>query len=426
MSSSLPTLPTNAPPAIELSGVGKCYAMYDRPQDRMLDLVAGRWRKRGKDFWALRDVSLSIGKGEVFGIVGRNGAGKSTLLQLVCGTVAPTTGNVAVRGRVAALLELGAGFNPEFTGRENVHLNAAVLGLTPSEIAAAFDSIVAFADIGAHLEQPVKTYSSGMAVRLAFAVAVHVDPEILIIDEALAVGDGAFAKKSFDRIMKFKDEGKTILFCSHTLFQVESVCNRVLWLDGGRARMMGDPGEVISAYTDYLGTPAESATAQVTGLPADAQAADPNRSAHLTSVLVSADGADWGRQTEARSGESDVSVQVRFNSNPSLPAPSLAVGFVTATGTIVNSSLSADQGAAIERDAAGRGAAVLTFPRVPLLGGNYAVAVYLMDERGIHIYDFADRAAEVKVRQQGRELGVVHLPSRWNTADADAVPGAGA
>lgn len=401
--------------AISLRGVGKCYDLYDSPQARLRDLVFGRWRKQGKEFWALRDVTLEIPRGEVFGVVGRNGAGKSTLLQLVCGTVTPTTGTATVRGRVAALLELGAGFNPEFTGRENVHLNAAVLGLTREQTEQAFDSIVAFADIGAHLEQPVKTYSSGMAVRLAFSVAVHVDPDILIVDEALAVGDGAFAKKSFDRIMRFKEEGKTILFCSHTLFQVESVCNRVLWLDGGRARMVGEPKRVITAYTDFLGAPPTDKAPALGG----SLQYNSNQSAHLKAVQLSVDGGGWAPQATAVSLESSVSVQVTFSSNPLLPPPTVSIGFVTGTGVIVNSSLSADSGQVIERDENGLGVVVLHFPRLALLRGTYAVAVYLMDERGIHIYDFADRAAELAVEQSSRELGVVHLPNQWRTTEID-------
>lgn len=398
--------------AISLQGVGKCYSLYDSPQERLRDLLFGRWKRHGKEFWALRDVTLEIPRGEVFGIVGRNGAGKSTLLQLVCGTVAPTTGSARVNGRVAALLELGAGFNPEFTGRENVFLNAAVLGLTPSQVDRAFDSIVAFADIGEHLQQPVKTYSSGMVVRLAFAVAVHVDPEILIIDEALSVGDGAFAKKSFDRIMEFKEAGKTILFCSHSLFQVESVCNRVLWLDSGNVRMVGAPKQVTNAYSAFLSGP----PAQGDDTPPAIVNRDPNHGAQLLSVQLSTDGgAQWSSHADVHSRTTTLLIEVKFSSNPKLPPPSVSVGFVTRTGVVVNSSFSADTGHAIARDGSGHGTAVLTFPALALLHGEYAVGVYLMDERGIHIYDFSDRAARVAVQQEGREVGLVHLPGEWDT-----------
>ena len=211
-------------PSIVASALGKTFELYTRPVDRLWQLLWGRRRRFSKPFVALNDVSFSLKRGEVLGLVGRNGAGKSTLLQLICGTLQPTAGEVAVNGRVAALLELGAGFNPEFTGRENVFLNAAVMGLSTAEIDARYDEIVSFSGIGDFINQPVKTYSSGMYMRLAFAVATAVDPDILVIDEALSVGDGAFARKSFDRIMALRERGATILFCSHSMYQIEAIC----------------------------------------------------------------------------------------------------------------------------------------------------------------------------------------------------------
>ncbi|MGH8161222.1 MAG: ABC transporter ATP-binding protein, partial [Gammaproteobacteria bacterium] len=213
------------------------------------------------EFWALRDVSFDVKRGETVGIVGRNGSGKSTLLQLICGTLTPTAGTVEVRGRVAALLELGSGFNPEFTGRENVYLNAAVLGLSRAEIDARFDDIVAFADIGEFVEQPVKTYSSGMYVRLAFAVAINVDPEILIVDEALSVGDELFQRKCFARIETIRDKGATILFVSHAAGKVVELCDRALLVDAGELLVEGTPKYVVSRYHKLLYAPANEAHA---------------------------------------------------------------------------------------------------------------------------------------------------------------------
>ena len=181
--------------AIEACGLGKRFSLFEQPSDRLKQLMWGRWRQYSRDFWALQDVNFEIRRGEVVGLVGRNGAGKSTLLQMVCGTLTPTTGTLNVRGRVAALLELGAGFSPDFSGLENVYMNAAILGLGRAQVDAKLDGILAFADIGQFIHQPVKTYSSGMFVRLAFAVATSVEPDILVIDEALSVGDGAFARK---------------------------------------------------------------------------------------------------------------------------------------------------------------------------------------------------------------------------------------
>lgn len=208
----------------------------------------GNRRAIGREFWALRGVDLEVSRGEVLGLVGRNGAGKSTLLQMVCGTLTPTEGELQVNGRVAALLELGAGFNPEFSGVENVYLNAALMGLNRAQVNERLDGILEFADIGEFVHQPVKTYSSGMFVRLAFAVATSVEPEILVIDEALSVGDGAFARKSFDRIMALRDSGVTIVFCSHSMYQVEALCERAIWLEGGQLKMIGQAAAVTSAY----------------------------------------------------------------------------------------------------------------------------------------------------------------------------------
>jgi ABC-type polysaccharide/polyol phosphate transport system ATPase subunit len=236
--------------AIELRAVSKQYALFDRPADRLKQMLLGGVSRLGarslgwtaprlyREFHALRDVSFSVARGEVLGIIGRNGAGKSTLLQIICGTLQPTSGSVQVRGRIAALLELGAGFNPEFTGRENIVMAATILGLSAAEIDQRMASIIEFSGIAEFIDQPVKTYSSGMYVRLAFSVATSIDPDILVIDEALSVGDGEFARRSFDRIMALKDKGATILFCSHAMYHVQVLCNRALWMEHGRMRMI--------------------------------------------------------------------------------------------------------------------------------------------------------------------------------------------
>ena len=234
--------------AIRVNKLSKCYQLYNQPSDRLKQFLWRGKRQFFREFWALHDVSFEVGKGEVLGIIGRNGAGKSTLLQLLCGTLTPTSGNVEVHGRIAALLELGAGFNPDFTGRENVFMSGAILGLSPKEIEDRYEDIVDFSGIRDFIDQPVKTYSSGMYVRLAFSVATSVDPDILIVDEALSVGDGEFARKSFDRIRAMKEAGKTILFCSHSLYQVEAFCDRVLWLDHGHVKLCGDPQDVVQSY----------------------------------------------------------------------------------------------------------------------------------------------------------------------------------
>ena len=241
--------------AIRVEGLGKCFQVYETPRDRLKQFVLPRLRRvvglrpsqHFREFWALQGVSFQVRRGETVGIIGRNGSGKSTLLQILCGTLHASTGVVETQGRVAALLELGSGFNPEFTGRENVHLNAAILGLTQAEINARFDDIVAFADIGEHLEQPVKTFSSGMLVRLAFAVIAHVDADMLVIDEALAVGDAFFTQKCMRFLRNFMQTG-TVLFVSHDTGSIRSLCNRAIWLEKGQVLADGDPKEVSEKY----------------------------------------------------------------------------------------------------------------------------------------------------------------------------------
>lgn len=236
--------------AISIDRVSKCYRIYDKPRDRFMQLVSRGKRDYFREFWALRDLSLTVRRGDTMGIVGRNGAGKSTLLQLVAGTLTPTAGNIQVNGRVAALLELGAGFNPEFTGRENIVLNAMIHGFKRAEIDARMDDILAFADIGDFVDQPIKTYSSGMYLRLAFSVIAHVDADILIVDEALAVGDAIFTQRCMRFLRKFQETG-TLLFVSHDSAAVLGLCNRAVWLDQGRERMSGTAKDVSDAYLAF-------------------------------------------------------------------------------------------------------------------------------------------------------------------------------
>jgi lipopolysaccharide transport system ATP-binding protein len=231
-----------------VQNVSKLYRLYPHPSDRIRELVPFQSRKLHRDFWALRDISLSVEKGETLGIVGPNVCGKSTLLQIICGILQPTNGRVVTRGRVAALLELGAGFNPEFTGRENIFLNAEIMGLGRGEIERALPSIATFADIGEFLERPVKEYSSGMYVRLAFATAIHVEPDILVVDEALAVGDAVFANRCVRKFEELRQRNITVLFVSHDLGLVKQLSDRAILLVGGRIHAQGDPNQVINQY----------------------------------------------------------------------------------------------------------------------------------------------------------------------------------
>jgi ABC-type polysaccharide/polyol phosphate transport system ATPase subunit len=234
--------------AVEVNGVSKSYAIYDSPGDRLKELITFNQYAFHRDFWALRDLTLQIRKGETFCVIGQNGSGKSTLLQLVAGILHPSHGSVAVQGRVSALLELGSGFNPEFTGRDNVYLNGAILGFSSRQIDQKYKAIEEFAEIGDFINRPVKMYSSGMVVRLAFAVAIHVDPEILLVDEALSVGDIYFRQRCMRKVHELRSQGITILFVSHAVGDVKAVGDRTLWLEDGRVKELGDTDRVVAKY----------------------------------------------------------------------------------------------------------------------------------------------------------------------------------
>jgi len=234
--------------AIEVRGLSKSYPIYDSPLDRLKELLTFNRLRFHRDFWALRDLDFEVRRGETFCIIGENGSGKSTLLQLVAGILRPTEGEIKVNGRVSALLELGSGFNPEFTGRDNVFLNGAILGFTTRQIEQKYREIEEFAEIGDFMNQPVKTYSSGMIVRLAFAVAIHVDPEILLVDEALAVGDIYFRQRCMRKVHELRSRGITILFVSHSMGDVKAIGDRALWLDQGRIRELGPADAVVAKY----------------------------------------------------------------------------------------------------------------------------------------------------------------------------------
>ena len=400
------------PAAIRLDNVAKRYVLYDHPAARLKDLIWPRASARGREFWALREVSLTLERGQVLGIVGRNGAGKSTLLQLVCGTLQPTSGTVEVNGRVAALLELGAGFNPEFTGRENVFMNAAILGATQEEVADKFDSIVEFAGVRDFIDQPVKTYSSGMFVRLAFAVATAFEPDILVIDEALSVGDGAFARKSFERIMALKEKGATILFCSHSTYHVDALCERALWLEAGKVQMLDAAQRVTAAYNDFLAkietAPTPSPPKPVAELMTSAAAG----SARIVRVQAECEGV-VGREVPVISRQSDLTLRVEFAADPALPCPSVALAITNEARLGITSAIGFAHQGQVRCDASGNGLAVICFPAIALLKGRYYVDVFLACERGLHVYDTALQCVQLDVTQSGVLQGCVALPHRW-------------
>lgn len=426
MWSDSPPPQSDADVAIHAEQLSKVYRLVRKPSDRLLQFFRPHRPVQVEEFVALSDVSFSLKKGEVLGVVGVNGAGKSTLLQLITGTVTPTLGQVTTHGRVSAILELGAGFNPDFTGLENIYLNAATLGLSRAEIDHRLAEIIDFSGIGAHIQQPVKTYSSGMLVRLAFSIASSVDPDILIIDEALSVGDGAFRRRSFDRIMEIKQRGTTILFCSHVLFHVETFCDRAIWLHRGRIQKSGAVREVLEPYQAFLdryeqdpqaqpqaeppATPGGTLAAAAAG--AAVQPAGPVLDARFESVEVSCDGL-VGTDLSASALRSTLEIRFAYASDPGQAPPSVAVVISNERGKILGSLSSLTSGAVARRDSQGRAEGRFVLPCLPLNRGRYRIGLYLFCERGLHGYAMHDPAAELTVLHDGPEQGSFLPAGHW-------------
>lgn len=294
-------------PILSVDGVSKRFEIYDRPRDRLLQFFAGQRRQYFRELWALRDISFALERGKSVGLIGQNGSGKSTLLQIVTGTLAPTQGSVRIEGRVAALLELGAGFDPEFSGRENVYMNAAILGVSREQMAARMQQVLEFSELGDFIDQPVKTYSSGMYARLAFAAAIHVDPDVLIVDETLAVGDARFVAKCMRRIQELKAAGASILFVSHDVTAVRTLCDRAIWLDKGRLVEDGDVFPVSGRYMEFMfrdepGNAARGATGnEPVAADASPQKTDlPTGSPHVEPTAVQPEPGAADNATQAR------------------------------------------------------------------------------------------------------------------------------
>lgn len=424
-----PALAMPAPPpfAIEARGLGKAYRASANPLQRLRAALFPASVPQGEPFWALQGLDLQIPRGEVLGVIGRNGAGKSTLLQLLCGTLSPSTGSVKVNGRIAALLELGAGFNPDFSGRENLLLNGPLLGISRAQLQDRLDDIIDFSGIGHFIDQPVKTYSSGMFVRLAFSLATSVDPDILIVDEALSVGDGEFSRKSFDRIYAMKERGTTILFCSHSLYQVEAFCSRVMWLNEGRLQAIGEPHDVVRQYDMFLAGEGHTALPMQVAAPAPgavppeepaADAAEPPATAtpgyaRITRALTGVDG-HWGQTLHIRPGQSTLNIVIEFDSDPELPTPTAGITIDLPNKMALTCAIARSDGIVLQRDAQGRGRVSIDFPRIPLRKGQYHIGVYLGSENAVHVYDNALAIATLQVDDILPEPGLVTLPHHWH------------
>lgn len=390
--------------AVEAQNLSKTYRIYADPKDRLKEYLFRGRRTYHQEFCALRDVSFRAQVGSTVGLIGDNGAGKSTLLQLVAGTLRPTSGTVRLQGRVSTILELGSGFNLEFTGRENVFMSGAIMGIGQREMERRFPEIAAFAEIGEFIDRPVKMYSTGMFLRLAFAVVTSVDPDVLIIDEALSVGDQYFTKKCIDRIERFRKAGKTILFCSHGLYQVRLICDHAIWLHLGQVAAQGEAPGVIDAYENYV----REREARSVSPPEVAEEAGPRAFPWISRVTVSDEGDDRPRDQFTMGDDVEVKVWYRV---PSPPTP-IHVGIIVNRNDGIQCFGTGTHFSGAEPPPRS-GLVCLLLPKLNLLSGEYDVSVYLLDETGLHIYDQRLRGVKFKVSETLQALGVCHLEHRW-------------
>lgn len=391
-------------PLIRLEGVGKSYPLLQHGGQQLAQVwTMLKGVEPGHAYKALQQISFEVWRGQSMGLIGVNGAGKSTLLKLIAGVVKPSQGKVERHGSVGALLELGAGFHPDYTGRENIYLACALMGMSREQTQERLDSILAFADIGAHIDQPIKHYSSGMVVRLGFAVATSVVPDVLITDEVLAVGDESFQKKCIAWMERYLAGGGTLLLCSHSMYHIQKLCQRALWMDQGQMRMLGDAHEVVRSYLAWH----EAKSATATGASASAT----HNLAGLYHIKeLTLNGQDQPEPLLLPMG-CDLIVAGTVYS-PDGRTPNVAVSLVRADGTPVYGVSTEMDGYALKaRPEDGLFAFNLTFPKLSLLPGRYTVRAHAMDPEGVRLFDQAEKLLEVG--GDARELGLCRLPHHW-------------
>ena len=398
---------------VSVRGLSKTYKVYGSPWDRVVEAILRRPRHR--DFVALEGVDLDLAPGEALGIIGENGAGKSTLMKILAGVTAATSGEVSIGGKVASILELGSGFHPEFSGRQNIVLNAAMLGLSPSEVEAKTPEIIAFSELGDFIDQPVKVHSSGMAMRLGFAIATQVEPKLLIIDEALSVGDGYFQKKCVDRLVEFVDEGGTLIFCSHAMYYVSAFCQRALWLKNGRVEALGPAGSVIRRYESFLLEKSQASNA--------AEAEKPVMSStRISRVRLRKEGSEAEAST-FRYGEA-MCFELTFEAEREDLELHLGIGIDRLDGLQV-AAFSTFHDKLPPFTGKRRYRLSLELPHLPLVSGEFSAYVFLTDERALHVYDTkVIRPAFVLVGDEF-EVGLTRIPHRWQTPDGETMPRSG-
>ena len=401
--------------AVRAAGLSKEYNIYRRPADRLIEMITRR--PRHTVFPALQDVTFEVQRGETVGIIGQNGAGKSTLLKLLCNVTQPTSGKLESRGTIASILELGTGFHPEFSGRDNAALNAAILGLSPAEVRRALPEILEFSELGAFLERPVKTYSSGMYMRLAFSVAVNVDPDILVIDEALAVGDGHFQKKCIDKIRQFQEQGKTILFCSHALYYISQICRRTLWLDHGNLMRYGPSIDVVHEYETFL-LQRDRAHPASEGQP---EAERPPTPVRIRDVVV-CDRSGRPRDRFAR-GE-DIHVRLFIHSDhPEQPIHAL-IGVDRAADNLQCFAVGTHADGMPPVSGRSEYELVVQLHEVPLQRGEYDIIAYAGDENAMTVFDRRDLRPAFSVSGDRFDVGLIEVKHRWQLEPhpADVAP----
>ena len=406
---------------IEVEGLGKAYRIYPSPMKRMLEAASFGRYKGHHDFWALRGVDFALQPGGSMGLCGANGAGKSTLLKILAGTTAPSEGRFRIHGRVASLLELGAGFHLDFTGRANIYVNGIMMGLTRREVESKIDEIIDFAELGAHIDEPVRTYSSGMGLRLGFSVAVAVDPDVLIIDEVFAVGDMYFQKKCVDKIYDFKQRNKTILFCSHSLYDVRQLCDDALWLKNGQPGAIGGSVQVTNEYTSFQRAHIdESKDLLEDQFPSAELASDGRALPRVKDARI----YRLGTEQELYEVTTGDSIELRIwweNPDPARTPIHLGVGFLRQDMTTC-----AGMGTHLDQvRLEGRsGCAILRMPELQLLSGQFLVPVLLLDEGGVHKYQEFLLPENLVVRTDTRDVGLFRIGHSWDVRD-DLPPPAG-
>lgn len=407
---------------LQVQNLGKEYRLYDSPRQRLKALLTGRHLHRSH--WALQDVSFTLHRGQCLGVIGDNGAGKSSLLKLLAGTLQPSTGSITRAGRLTAILELGAGFHPDFTGRQNLYFGGSLIGISAAEMARLEHEIIDFCELGAAMDRPVKTYSSGMTVRLAFALVTAVEPQLLIIDEALAVGDQHFQKKCVERIEQFRNHGCTILFCSHSLYHVQQLCDTSLWLKGGKVQAYGPTPEVLAGYETHV----RAQEAASLSLPASIVPTAHTVSTALSDAIVdlsiaprlarfeSVDLPDLlptVGQSPPRLGSPHLRVMLRAHL-PQGQQPHFGVMLEQAHGVGVTSAGTHTDGVTPVQDASGIWCATLTFTDLPLHTGEYSLSVFLFDSQGLVVYEERKNCVRFQHIFAQSTPGLVRLPHVWS------------